>query len=79
MIVATGKQSVVHLERISELERDNTRLRGMLDVASQRTRGMTMPNTRSGATMTREAVDNQLVAEWQKRWKHAMPPETLNP
>ncbi|GJX35049.1 hypothetical protein Tco_0246606 [Tanacetum coccineum] len=35
MIVATGKQSVVQLERI--------RL---------------MPNTRSGATMTREAVDN---------------------
>ncbi|GJS73412.1 hypothetical protein Tco_0706253 [Tanacetum coccineum] len=36
MIVATGQQSVVLLERISELERDNTRLRGTLDVASQR-------------------------------------------
>ncbi|GKG34198.1 hypothetical protein Tco_0436894, partial [Tanacetum coccineum] len=36
MIVATGKQSVVQLERISELERDNTRLKGMLDVTSQR-------------------------------------------
>ncbi|GJT85293.1 hypothetical protein Tco_1067010 [Tanacetum coccineum] len=35
-IVATGQQSVVQSERISELERDNTRLRGTLDVASQR-------------------------------------------
>ncbi|GJY97258.1 hypothetical protein Tco_0514168 [Tanacetum coccineum] len=31
-----GDLSVVLSERISELERDNTRLRGMLDVASQR-------------------------------------------
>ncbi|GJY65261.1 hypothetical protein Tco_0467499 [Tanacetum coccineum] len=36
MIVATGQQSVVLSERISELERDNMRLRGTLDVASQR-------------------------------------------
>ncbi|GJS63725.1 putative reverse transcriptase domain-containing protein [Tanacetum coccineum] len=36
MIVATGQQSAVQLERITELERDNTRLRGMLDFASQR-------------------------------------------
>ncbi|GJR37871.1 hypothetical protein Tco_1213555 [Tanacetum coccineum] len=35
-IVATGQQSVVLSERTSELERDNTRLRGTLDVASQR-------------------------------------------
>ncbi|GKA77052.1 hypothetical protein Tco_0783513, partial [Tanacetum coccineum] len=35
-IVATGQQGAVMSERISELERDNTRLRGMLDVASQR-------------------------------------------
>ncbi|GJT95476.1 putative reverse transcriptase domain-containing protein [Tanacetum coccineum] len=49
-IVATGQQSVVLLERISELERVNTRLRGT-----------TMPNTRSGATMTRESV-NELIA-----------------
>ncbi|GJS65031.1 hypothetical protein Tco_0679595 [Tanacetum coccineum] len=33
-IVATGHQSTVMSERISELERDNTRLRGTLDVAS---------------------------------------------
>ncbi|GJU15499.1 hypothetical protein Tco_1143465 [Tanacetum coccineum] len=49
-IIATGQQSVVLSKRISELERDNTRLRGT-----------TMPNTRSGATMTREVV-NELIA-----------------
>ncbi|GKA05363.1 hypothetical protein Tco_0684483 [Tanacetum coccineum] len=35
-IVVTGQQSAVLSERISELERDNRRLRGTLDVASQR-------------------------------------------
>ncbi|GJX92155.1 protein WHAT'S THIS FACTOR 1, partial [Tanacetum coccineum] len=35
-IIATGQQSVVQSERISELEWDNMRLRGILDVASQR-------------------------------------------
>nr|GEV68140.1 hypothetical protein [Tanacetum cinerariifolium] len=63
-IVATGQHCAVLLERISELEQDNTRLRGTLDVASQRVsrlqRGETMPNTRSGATMTREIV-NELI------------------
>ncbi|GKB27806.1 putative reverse transcriptase domain-containing protein [Tanacetum coccineum] len=49
MIVGTGQQSVVLSERISELERDNTRLRGT-----------TMTNTRSGATMKREVV-NELI------------------
>ncbi|GJV08895.1 hypothetical protein Tco_1346551 [Tanacetum coccineum] len=33
-IVATGQQSAVLSERINELERDNTRLRSTLDVAS---------------------------------------------
>ncbi|GJY65441.1 hypothetical protein Tco_0467679 [Tanacetum coccineum] len=36
LIEFTGQQSVILLERISELERDNTRLRGTLDVTSQR-------------------------------------------
>nr|GEV67041.1 hypothetical protein [Tanacetum cinerariifolium] len=36
MIIVTGQQSVVLSERISDLERDNMRLRGTLDVASQR-------------------------------------------
>ncbi|GKB24591.1 hypothetical protein Tco_0863992, partial [Tanacetum coccineum] len=35
-IVVTGRQSAVMSKRISELERDNTRLRGTLDVSSQR-------------------------------------------
>nr|GEW06433.1 hypothetical protein [Tanacetum cinerariifolium] len=35
-IVATGQQSVVLSERTSELKQDNMRLRGTLDVASQR-------------------------------------------
>ncbi|GJX84275.1 putative reverse transcriptase domain-containing protein [Tanacetum coccineum] len=48
-IVATGQQSVVMLERISKLKRDNMRLKGT-----------TMPNTRSGVTMTREVV-NKLI------------------
>nr|GEU88433.1 reverse transcriptase domain-containing protein [Tanacetum cinerariifolium] len=66
-IVAMGQQSVVLSERISKLEWDNTRLRGMLDVASQRVTHFqhrelrTMPNTLSGATMTREAVDNLIA------------------
>nr|GEV54256.1 retrotransposon protein, putative, Ty3-gypsy subclass [Tanacetum cinerariifolium] len=57
-IVATDQQSVVLSERISELERDNTRLKGTLDVASQRVSRIqqTMPNTRSRVTMTCEAV-----------------------
>nr|GEV12423.1 copia protein [Tanacetum cinerariifolium] len=48
-IIATGQQSTVMSERINELERDNTRLRGTLDVA------------RSGVTITREVV-NKLIA-----------------
>ncbi|GJT98804.1 putative reverse transcriptase domain-containing protein [Tanacetum coccineum] len=55
-IVATGQESAVQSKRISELERDNTRLRGMLDVCAD----WTMPNTRSGAIMTRKAV-NELI------------------
>nr|GEU34495.1 putative reverse transcriptase domain-containing protein [Tanacetum cinerariifolium] len=64
-IVATHQQSTVMSERISELERNNTRPRSTLDVASQRVtrlqRKETMSNTRSIATMTREVV-NGLIA-----------------
>ncbi|GJS59197.1 hypothetical protein Tco_0653981 [Tanacetum coccineum] len=71
-IVASSQQGTVMSERISELERDNMRLRGMLDVASQRVtrfqrrelrvqrKMRTMPNTRSGATMTREGINEQI-------------------
>nr|GEU39848.1 hypothetical protein [Tanacetum cinerariifolium] len=70
-IIATGQQSAIQSERINKLERDNTTLRGMMDVAISSSSvllgicksyllgtTMTMPNTRYGATMTREAVDN---------------------
>nr|GEW00113.1 reverse transcriptase domain-containing protein [Tanacetum cinerariifolium] len=65
MIVVTGQHSVVLSEGIGELERDNMRLRGTLDVASQSFLTLeegvtTMTNTRSGATMTHEAV-NELI------------------
>ncbi|GJZ72395.1 hypothetical protein Tco_0636246 [Tanacetum coccineum] len=60
-IVATSQQGAVMSERISELERDNTRLRGMLDVAMYCYDCKTMSNTRSGVTMTRKGV-NELIA-----------------
>nr|GEV75302.1 hypothetical protein [Tanacetum cinerariifolium] len=69
-IVATGQQSTDMLERIRELERDNMRLRDMMDVASQgvtrsqcrelRVKREKMPNTRSGASRTREGVNEQI-------------------
>nr|GEU46570.1 hypothetical protein [Tanacetum cinerariifolium] len=63
-IVVTGQQSTDMLVRIRELEQVNMRLRDMMDVASQRVtrsqRRETMTNTRSRATMTREAVNEQI-------------------
>ncbi|GJZ56088.1 hypothetical protein Tco_0611281 [Tanacetum coccineum] len=85
-IVVTRQQSADMLERIKELERDNMRLRDMMDVASQRavqsqrlrlvpgdiwatvlrlfleypSVDPTMPNTRSGASRTRERVNKQI-------------------
>ncbi|GJX25177.1 hypothetical protein Tco_0231473, partial [Tanacetum coccineum] len=75
-IVATGQQSTDMLERIRELERDNMRLRDMMDVASQRvgqsqrrelrvqreTRQI-MPNTRSGSSRTREGINKQIDSQ----------------
>ncbi|GJT80444.1 hypothetical protein Tco_1054786 [Tanacetum coccineum] len=79
-IVATGQQSADMLERIEEIERDNRRLRDIVDV--ERLLGLRlvpggiwvtvlrlfrdypsidliMPNTRSGASRTREGVNEQ--------------------
>ncbi|GKC47297.1 putative reverse transcriptase domain-containing protein, partial [Tanacetum coccineum] len=60
----TRQQSADMLERIKELERDNMRLRDMIDVASHRvTRSQhreIMPNTRSGESRTREGVNEQI-------------------
>ncbi|GKE62418.1 hypothetical protein Tco_1512785 [Tanacetum coccineum] len=63
-IVATRLRSADMVERIRELERDNRRLRDIVDVESQRVtrfqrRELTMPNTRSGALRTREGVNEQ--------------------
>ncbi|GJW91005.1 hypothetical protein Tco_0168558, partial [Tanacetum coccineum] len=55
-IVATRQQSADMLEKIRELERDNRRLKDMMDVASQRVAWI-MPNTRSGASRTREGLN----------------------
>ncbi|GKD74337.1 hypothetical protein Tco_1332619 [Tanacetum coccineum] len=59
MIVATRQQSAGMLERIKELERDNMRLRDIMDVASQRV-ARTMPNTLSGASRTCEGLNKQI-------------------
>ncbi|GJW60806.1 hypothetical protein Tco_0110141 [Tanacetum coccineum] len=58
-IVAIGQQSADMLDRIRELEQDNIILRDMIDVASQRVT-QTMPNTRSGASRTREGINEQI-------------------
>ncbi|GJZ02329.1 putative reverse transcriptase domain-containing protein [Tanacetum coccineum] len=58
-IIATGQQSADMSEGIRELERDNMRLRDMMDVAIQRV-AQTMPNTRSGASRTREGINEQI-------------------
>ncbi|GKE40648.1 hypothetical protein Tco_1464053, partial [Tanacetum coccineum] len=58
-IVVTGQQSADMLERIKELERDNRRLRDVMDVASQRV-AWTTPNTRSRASRTREGLNEQI-------------------
>ncbi|GJW36725.1 putative reverse transcriptase domain-containing protein [Tanacetum coccineum] len=65
-IVATSQQSASMSERIGTLERDNVRLKGMLDVERQRVNRLlcsmsTMPtSTRSG--MTQDAL-NELIAK----------------
>ncbi|GJZ12311.1 putative reverse transcriptase domain-containing protein [Tanacetum coccineum] len=69
LIVVIGQQSADMVERILELERDNRRLRDIMDVESQRVTQFwcrvlrvqreTMPNTRSGASRTREGVNEQ--------------------
>ncbi|GKE31974.1 reverse transcriptase domain-containing protein, partial [Tanacetum coccineum] len=70
-IVRAESAVIVLTERVAELERDNRRLRGTVSVESQRVdrlqRDMTrmqrelrkMPNTRSGASRTREVVNEQ--------------------
>ncbi|GJU77134.1 hypothetical protein Tco_1274204 [Tanacetum coccineum] len=60
----TEEIPVHRIEAIKSLERDNMRLRDMMDVVSQRIdrsqRRETMPNTRSGASRTRGGVNEQI-------------------
>nr|GFB13898.1 hypothetical protein [Tanacetum cinerariifolium] len=72
-------------KKVAELERDNRRLRGTASVESQRVdrlqRGMKMPNTQSGASMTHEDVEELVahrVAEEMEARKVARNLETLN-
>nr|GEW34551.1 putative reverse transcriptase domain-containing protein [Tanacetum cinerariifolium] len=83
IIISIGQHSTDMLERIIELEWVNIRLKDMIDVASQRVtqsqRRETMPNIRSGVTMTREAVNEQIDRRLQEHWELMTLPETLNP
>nr|GEX14994.1 reverse transcriptase domain-containing protein [Tanacetum cinerariifolium] len=72
-------------ERIAKLNRDNKRLRGTASVEGQRVdrlqRGMKMPNTRSGASMTHEEIEDLVtrqVAEDMEARKAVMHLEPLN-
>ncbi|GJV70675.1 putative reverse transcriptase domain-containing protein [Tanacetum coccineum] len=90
-IVGVESAVIALTERIAELERDNMRLRGTASVESQRVdrlqRGMSrmqrekMPNTRSGASMTREEFEelvNRRVAEEMEAREAARTLEPLN-
>ncbi|GKA94113.1 putative reverse transcriptase domain-containing protein [Tanacetum coccineum] len=78
----------VRVERVAELERDNRRLRGTVSVESRRVdrhqHGMSrmkMPNTRSGASITHEEVEELVtrrVAEEMKAREAARTLEPLN-
>ncbi|GKD24971.1 putative reverse transcriptase domain-containing protein, partial [Tanacetum coccineum] len=72
-------------ERIAELEKDNRRLRGTASVEGLRVdrlqRGMKIPNTRSGASMTHEEIEDLVtrrVAEEMEAREAAMNLEPLN-
>ncbi|GKC71554.1 putative reverse transcriptase domain-containing protein [Tanacetum coccineum] len=71
-IVATSQQSAAMSERIGTLERDNVRLRGMLDVERQRVdrlrRSMSKMPTATRSGMTQDEI-NELIA---KRVKEAL-------
>ncbi|GKB37860.1 putative reverse transcriptase domain-containing protein, partial [Tanacetum coccineum] len=90
-IVGVESAVIALTERIVELERDNMRLRGTMSVESQRVdrlqRGMSrmqrekMPNTRSGASMTREEFEelvNHRVAEEMEAREAARTLKPLN-
>ncbi|GJU48855.1 putative reverse transcriptase domain-containing protein [Tanacetum coccineum] len=62
-IVATGQQSADMLEKIRELERDNIRLKDMMDVARQ---CLTHDLEHQGHV---KELTNKLIGKWQERWE----------
>ncbi|GKA87577.1 hypothetical protein Tco_0809341 [Tanacetum coccineum] len=90
-MVGVESAVIAFTERIAKLERDNRRLRDTMSVESQRVdrlqRGMSrmqrekMPNTRSGASMTHEEVEelvNRRVAEEIEAHEATMNLEPMN-
>nr|GEU95593.1 putative reverse transcriptase domain-containing protein [Tanacetum cinerariifolium] len=84
-IVRVESADTALTERVAELERDNQRLRGTTSVESQRVdrlqRSMKMSNTRSGASMSHEEVEELVarrVAEEMEAREAARNLETLN-
>nr|GEU59940.1 putative reverse transcriptase domain-containing protein [Tanacetum cinerariifolium] len=69
-IVGVESEVTAQTERVTKLERDNMRLRGIASIESQRVdrlqRGTKIPNTRSGASMTHEEVEelNSALTWW---------------
>ncbi|GKC71848.1 hypothetical protein Tco_1117731, partial [Tanacetum coccineum] len=81
-IVGVESAVIALTERIAELERDNRRLRDTVSVESQRVdRLQKMPNTQSGASMTREEFEelvNHRVAKEMEARKATRTLEPLN-
>ncbi|GJS84990.1 hypothetical protein Tco_0751531 [Tanacetum coccineum] len=94
-IIGVESAVIALTKRVAELERDNRRLRGIVSVESQRVdrlqrgmsrmqrelRQMKMPNTRSGASMTHEEVEELVtrrVAEEMEAREAARTLEPLN-
>nr|GFA82381.1 reverse transcriptase domain-containing protein [Tanacetum cinerariifolium] len=84
-IIRVESAVTVLTERVVELERDNMRLRGTASVESQRVdrlqRDMKMSNTRFGASMTHEEIEelvSRQVAKEMKAREAARNLETLN-
>nr|GEZ86375.1 hypothetical protein [Tanacetum cinerariifolium] len=81
-IVGVESAVIALTERVAELERDNRRLRGTASVESQRVdRLQKIPNTRFGASMTHEEVEELVarrVAEEMEAREAARNLETLN-
>nr|GEY00244.1 hypothetical protein [Tanacetum cinerariifolium] len=75
-IVETGQQSADMLERIRELERDNMRLRDMMDVASQRVTRSQRRESRVQKEMRQIRIEAAYAMSWAELMK-SMPEESV--